>query len=219
MAGYAKFLLGFLFAALPLHAEPPKDTISVSIMGGLMEWNSFTGETPSTKEAAVRSYEEACSKWKVDTRRLMGDKLKFLECGSRHDLKAGAALYAGDGKTLPYLIGNLSYSVGTILVNVPHGNEIAILERPLEGDRETFEVTNFSGMLTAFAKARNSYETNCAKWKAEVEREFDRSLVVASCGSRVDGPTTRLSTNPSESWRSRFHFYSKREIFYFKLKE
>jgi hypothetical protein len=219
MAGLKRALLALVFAAIPVRAQSTNDAISVAISGELAEWNTFNSPTPASKEASLKSHEEACRKWKAETRRLMGDKLKFLECGKPHGYHVGAAMYDSSSNRTPYSIGNLDHSTGTILVNIPPGFQLAHLDRKVEGDSEKFTVNDFPGMLSAFAKAKASFDGACAKWQAEVEKDFDKSFVVAICGDAHDAFFVLLRTDPKESWRARFYFYSTGGIYYFKAKE
>lgn len=216
MPFFSKILVLFIFKA-SLFANNPIDIIYDSIIGELSVWDSFNGETLQSKESARRNYEEKCANWKVEVRRLMGKKLRYLECGQRNDAQVGPTLYAPN--PVPYLIGNLSYSNGTILVNTPPNYNISKFEKKLSGEAFSFDVQDFKSVLSAFANAKKSYDSSCKSWKSDVEKEFDDSLVLASCGGIAEIFFPTISNDPLKAWRSKFVFSSQSIIYYFQRKE
>ncbi len=215
-----KFALNFLlvlsFFSFSAHADVPSDVISDGIESDFFAWERFNEETAQAKDNSVKSLNEACTKWKSEVRQSMGAKLRYLECGTRYDQKGGAYLSTGGPELAKYFIGSFAVSVGTILVNVPSGESLVEWKRSITGDAFKFQMGDFSSMLKAFGQAKQSYLAKCEEWKQEAKKQFDSSLVLASCGRFVEGDTVTLSNRPQDAWKSRFEFSSKATLYYFR---
>lgn len=210
-------ILATLIAAPAVATADTQNSLTVALEGEFSPWLDFNAETSQAVAEAVATYQTTCARWRDDVHRQLGSTLKYLECGPRHDSRVGPTLLLRQTDTyLRSLIGNVSSSVGTILVNTPRGLALKNLDRTIHGEAFEFDLSNYESVSRAFRNAKESYQKTCQAWQTEVAADFDDSFVFATCGALIDGEIPYLSDSPQDAWRSKFELSSEGKIFYFE---